>query len=488
MATITLANFAASLKQSTQPRGSSPDGNIYFDRLTARIQVITVEELATVDFGSGPVPNPISNQDGIKLEALYPFERQERRLDETLRRFEESAKGTFKFAGAYETINGWQIDAADRQKIRGSGWIERDDSAAIGRIYFGPLSLGNIEATSQPYYQLVDGGVPTDFAKPGPVDEPIQVFGDAAVDAATTTFDTRLFLSLKVRTYGFIHDEKQLGDSGLSEMDGYSAGFGLTESPHPTTGNFAEADVFGGAAIAPWTGLSLEQLDTPVVESGFAGTDGSFSWVVRNPNNATLDQVVAWLDAIAASDTDINDHASNTTFGKRVSTWYTFDAAGKVVTRSGADADGLFIENLPTADEQRVIFTDDAGDSKVRPFLVSVVIDVGPNALADPNAWYQVYFTDGPGVDDYNTDDAITVLDASGAEVKGVVQTDQVGGRVTFAFDYDNDALGGPAGTDKDITIEVEGDGIATFARTQRLIERQTVVPATCAPGLETNI
>lgn len=494
---IDLSNYDSLLVQSTQSRSGTPDGNIFFDTTNGRVEIITREELAQVDLGSGNEDNPLTEDLGIKFEALYAFERQERRVDETLRRFDFFFAGTFKFGGAYEIVNNRKFDDADgsntsltvddRYKIRGSGWIERDASGAIGRIFYGAVSLGNIEAATQPYYQLSDGGAPVDFDKDGPIDEAIQVFGDNAVDSNTTTFDTRTFLSLKARTYGNNYDEKQLGDSGVTEMGGYSTGFALAESVHLTTGTYALADVYGGAQIAPWTSMTLEKLATAQTESDFNEADGDFTWVLNNDANGSLYECVAFLDALAQTDDDIDSGSETVTNGKRVGVWYSYNAQGQIVTNSPFSGEGLFIENIPVADEQLVVFTDDAGDIKTRPFQVSVQVSVGANAVADPLAWYHAFFLD-VGANDFNTINAITVQDSASADVKGSVSADAVSNRIDFGFDYDGDTLGGSAGTDKDVVFECEGDGGVTAAKTVFTISRQTTITATCQPSVESNV
>lgn len=468
---IDLSNYSTLLKESTQGRAGVPDGNIFFDTTNGRIELITVEELAQVDLGSGLEANPLANQEGIFIGAVYAFERQQRRTNEFLRQFDAGLAGTFKFAGAYELVNGRKFDTVtssvgdDREKLRGSGWLERNAGGTVTNVFFGVRSLGNIEATSQPYYQLADGGAPANFEKAGAVDEAIDVTG------ATT------FLSVKVRTFGFNYDEKTLADSGISEMSGYSAGFALGETPHLTSGGFALADVYGGGQIAPWTGMSLEKLAVAQTETGFTQADGNFTWVLHNTGNGTLDECVAFLDALAQTDDDIDSGAQTVTNGKRVKTWYTYDAQGRIVTRSGADSLGLFIENVPTVDQQRIVFTADDASTKTYPFLVQLNINVGANAAADANAWYHVW-----EAANYGTPSAVTVLDSVGAEMKGTV-----GGLTTIqkAFDYDGQG-GGPA--DLDIVVECEGDGTATQAKTEATITRVAAVNVACAPGLETNV
>jgi hypothetical protein len=506
MALIDLSNYATSLVQATVGRAGAVDGNIFFDVANGRLEIVTVEELATVDLtgvgGGAADPNPISNQDGIRFEALYAFENQERRLDETLRQYDRYFKGTFKYGGAYEIINSRKFDdldggatgsiADDRSKIRASGWIERAADGGVDRIYYGVKSLGNIEAASAPYYQLADGGAPADFNKVGDIDEAIQVYGDTGnvpSDSNTTIFDNRAYLSNKVRTYGQNYDEKKLADSGVTEMGGYFSGFALAESPHLTTvpATYPLADVYT-TPVAPFDGMSLEKLAVAQTETGFNEADGDFTWVLNNTGNGTLDQCIAFLDALAQTDDDIDSGSETVTNGKRVGTWYTYNAGGQIVTRSGADALGLFIENIPTADQQRIVFTDDAAATKTYPFNVSVEVTTGATATADALAWYHAFFLDGPGGNDYGTANALTVVDNLASPVKGNVLADHVGNKILFGFDYDGDAIGGTAGTNKDVVFVCEGDGAATQAKTVFTLSRTATVTATCAPALETNV
>jgi len=492
MATIDLdasGNLAANLLQeSTNPRGSSPNGNIYFDLAAGEIQLITVDELATIDFGGGPIANPLANSGGtgggITARALYKFERMRRSANETLRKYDKFLVGSYKFAGAYEMANGRKIATADVKKVRGSGMVWRATDGSVNRIYFGARSLGNIEATSQVYRQLTAGGAPTNFSYTGPVDEMFQVFGTTANgDVGAGDFDSRTYAALSVRTFGKTHDRKTINDSGYSLMDGFSAGFAIGEAAHLTTGSYTLADVYGGSAIAPFTGLALTKLGAPQSETGFNEGSGNFTWVLSNTGGATLDQCVAYLDAIAGTDNDI-DAGGGTTNGKRVGTWYSYDAQGRIVTKSGADSNGLFIDGLIGADKQRVVFTADNATTRTYPFFPAVVIDPGANAKADANAWYHVYFKDGPGANDFNTANAVTVQDRNAVAQKGLVS----GGNISFEFAYDTDTLGGTAGADKIAIVEVEGNGVATAAKTEFTLTRAQTINVSCQPSLETNL
>jgi hypothetical protein len=499
MALIDHTNFAANLKQSTQPRGSTPDGNIYFDVANNRIQLIGEDELATVDFGGGAVTNPLNNFDGITMRALYNFENQERRLDEELRKYKRGTDGDFRFAGAYNFVNGVKLDGTDRNKVRGSGFQEfadtGDGQTDVDRIYHGVVSLVPIQPTTTPYWALVtdtaeatlQSATWADFVRAGDINEVVQVFGDTANgDATAGDFDfTTRVLVVRVRSWGYNPGETTSVASGVSEFSGFSAGYGVGESINPAN-IYDIADVFGGAAIAPFTGMSLEALVSPQVETGFNEADGDFTWVLNNANNATVQECAAYLDAVTLQDSDIDDGAG-TYNGRNGRVWYTRNAAGKVVTAS-IDGAGLFIEGLSTAEKQNVIFTDDNGNQKTYPFFPEIQISVGAAAAADSLAWYHVFYVDGVATDDFDTANAVTVNDSSGTPVKGNVQANIVGGRINFAYAYDTNTQAGlSAGADKDMVVIVEGDGGAAQAITYFTVTRTTIIPVTCAPAVDTN-
>lgn len=498
MTAITHLNFSTTLKESTNPAGSSPNGNVYFNVASNEIQLIGVNELATVDFGSGPVANPMTNFDGITMRALYNFENARRRVNETLRKYKRGTDGDYRFAGAFSFVNGVKLRSADRSKIRGSGFIEYantlDGATDVDRIYHGILSLVDIQAGTVPYWALVaatdeatlQSATWTNFNRSGDINEVVQVLGSTANgDAGAGNFDyTTRTLVVRVRSWGYIPGETTSVLTGISEFSGFSAGYGVGESIN-TSNSYTLADVYGGARIAPWTGMSLEKLASPQVETGFNEANGNFTWTLNNTGGGTVQQCAAYLDAVTLQDATVNIGTAYN--GKKGRLWYTRDAAGKVVTTS-IDGAGLFIEGLSTAEKQNVIMTDNAGNQKTYPFFPDVQISVGTAALADPLAWYHVFYVDGASSADFDTAGAITVQNAAGADVKGNVQTNQVGGKISFAYAYDTDTDAGlSAAVDKNCVVVVEGDGGAAQAMTYFTITRTPVVAVTCAPSSDNN-
>ena len=487
---IDLSNYSTTLYQASS--NTFTDGNVFFDTTNGTIAFGNSTDYPTLDLsshgGGATDANPLSKQDGLKFEAIYAFENQERSVDETLRQYDRWTSGSFKFGGAYNFING-RVPAtdADRQIIRGSGWNEYAVDGTVDKIFFGNKGLSNIEVASQPYYQLGTFTTATNYAKPGQIDEAVLVYDKAGSDNTTNPE------IVSIRTYGNNYDRKATDtDLGIAELGGYSTGFAVNESAHLTT-NVASAHPFTSvwgtdansiqSSSGAWTNMTLEKLVSPLNRDEFAEVAGNFTWVVNNPDGSTLDEVVAFLDAIATVTVDIDSGAQTTTIGKDVDTWYTYNAGGQVVTKSGADALGLYIYNVPVADQQRVVFTDDAAATKSYQFLVGVEANVGATAKADVNAWYHSF-----GAAAYNSAGAITVLDSAAAAVKGVASSADGSNLIKFNFDYDGDTVLGSAGTNKNCVFLCEGDGGATQAKTLYTLTRSTTISFTCAPGTETNV
>jgi hypothetical protein len=500
MALIDHTNYTTTLKQSTTARGATPNGNIYFDVANNEIQLIGVDELATVDFGSGAVTNPLNNSDGITLRALYNFENSRRRLDENLRKYKRGTDGDYRFAGAFSFVNGVKLDGTDRNKIRGSGFIEYanigDGATAVDRIYHGVLSLVSIQSGTTSRWALVSAtdeatlqsATWSSFVRTGNINEVVQVYGNTANgDTGAGLFDyTARTLIVRVRSWGYNPGETTSVASGITEFSGFSGGYGVGESINPAN-SYTLANVYGGSKISPWTGMSLEKLAAPQVETGFNEANGSFTWVLNNTLGGTVAQCAAYLDAAALQNTDVDEGAVSNYNGLKGRVWYSRNAAGKVVTASIGGA-GLFIEGLSTAEKQNVIMTDNAGAAKTYPFFPEVQITVGAAAVADTNAWYHLFYLDGASTADFDTSGAVTVNNSAGVPVKGNVAANQVGGKISFAYDYDGNTQAGlAAGVDKSIVVQVEGDGGAAQALTTFTLTRSTVVSVTCSPAAENN-
>ena len=481
MAQIDLSNYTTSLYQASS--NLFTDGNFFFDTTAGTIELGDATDHATLDLtghGGGLTdPNPLIRLDGVKFEAIYAFENQERRVDETLRVFDRFTAGTFKFGGAYDFVNGRKpADDATRKLFRGSGHRELTGST-VNRIYFGLKGLGAIEAASIPSYQAAQYGTSTAFTKPGNIDEAIQVFGDAANGNFDNTLSSHYF---SIRTYGQNYDRISTGTTlGIAELGGYSTGAALNESAHLTTvpETYPLVDVFGGAQTTPWTGMTLEKLAAGQVESGFAGADGTFTWTLNNTAGGTLDQCVAYLDAIAQADAVVTTGTASLN-GKDYDTWYEYTATGKVRPITGAaDGLGVFIEGLVGADKVRVEFSDDTDTVCVYPVYTAVSIELGQGAIDDTQAWFH-----GFEAALYNTAGAVTYTDATATAVKGTADNTSpfiTGANTFISFEHDFTT----DGTVNTVFL-CEGDGGVTQQKTAITLADSTV-SASCVPSIENN-
>lgn len=113
------------------------------------------------------------------------------------------------------TYNGWTFaDDASRGYMRDGGWSEYNSSGVLARQYVGIISLGSVSTGSQLYYQTTSTGAPTNFIYTGAVNQGVQVYGDVAADASTTTFDTRTYFKGFVREYAKKYKDSVLADTG----------------------------------------------------------------------------------------------------------------------------------------------------------------------------------------------------------------------------------------------------------------------------------
>lgn len=495
---INISNFDTLLVESSSGRSGTPNGNVYFDTENDLIEIITAEELAQVDLGSGLEANPLTNFHGITAQAIYAFERQQRRSNTSLRRFKHGSEGRFQLAGAFAFVNGIKLASNDRQKIRGSGFIEYsadgNGETNIDRIYFGVRSLNPIDSASQPYAILPlnltesarQAATPQDFSRLGGVDEVVQVYGDTSFgDAGAGDFDfTSRPLVVDVRTFGLNFGETDSISTGISRLGGFSTGFGLGDSQNENN-SFSFDDIIT-SPISPFTGMSYESFNTNQSRSGFTDGSANFSVIVSNDNGGSLQQVAAFLDAIMTLDTD-QDAGANTYLPKRGSPLYTRDNNGRLVTKRGIHLDGI-----STSDQQQLVQTDSSGGTHVYPFFPTIRISVSDAWANDPNGWAQFMYTDGSGNADFETANAVIVQDSLGSPA--VFSSSDVLGSaggyfLEFAYSYDTNTQAGlPAATDKEVIGLVEGDGGAQPERAVFVISRNTLIPVTILSSAETNL
>lgn len=518
---VTRDNYTTTLVRSTQGREGVPDGNVFIDTANDAVQLIDVTELAQVNLGSGLEDNPLTNVTKIQSLALYFFLLQEVEADTALQNFrfqmDAVANRMGKLVGATAFLSGIKLAEGtvningvggslgdDRLKTADSGFTEfaagSGGNVIIDRVLHGAKSLNPINATSLPFYLLADSlseadrqaALPVDFSKTGDINEIIQTFGTTANgDTGAGDFDKKTsVLILNVRDFGFEIAEADSLSTGVAELGAYSQGYGIGNPVVGDLSEIVEADVWGGAQIAPYTGLDFTRLTVAATETGFNELDGDFTDRITNSGGATLIQIRAWLDMLMQQDTDENTNTVNTGVfrPKRAEPLYTINAAGKLVTRQG-----LFIENVPAADEQSIIFTDDSGDQKTRPFNVGIVILLSAAWFNDTAQLFRFMYYDGAGGLDFDTSSAVTATDSSSIEIAG----DSLDARITpegddyklsLSYAYDSNTEAGlNAGEDKLMALRIGGGTTSKSKTIIFTITRTSQINVDATTEAETN-
>lgn len=480
---INADNYDTLLVRSDNPRGSSPNGNIFFSESSPfYVQIITAEENPTVDFGSGLEANPLTNDLKIDMLALAFFAYDSFAGDSDLQSFrlaiDPVGNRMGRYVGANSLLNGIKLSSADgslsdeRFKISNTGVTEYsadgDGRSVIDRVYHGPKTTG-LAADCQPFYQIVDSlsesdrmsVAPVNFSKLGDINELIQTFGTTANgDTTAGDFDSRnKTLILGVRKFGYTISEVDSDSAGVSELGAYSNPYGLSHATVLELSGISESDVYGGSAVAPYSTITFERRDTPLVVTGFTSGSGSFTDVIYNPGGASLTQLRAWADMAMQQDADINTNTGSTGpfRPKRVAPLYTINAQGKVVWRRG-----LYVE-VPVGDQQGTLYNDDANTERARPFLANRIVTLSAAWFNDPVPYFRVMYVNGAGGADFETANTVVVQDSDDVDLAG----DDTDSRVTaegskyklsFGYNYDTDTDAGlSAGIDKEMVVLAGG-------------------------------
>ena len=475
--------------------------------------------------------------DGVTLQALYSFLKEEWRADAALPAF------PFPFTPitdeSYELVEGWDFaNNVSRELVRAGGWAVRNAAGAITAIYAGVIGLGTIEADDQLYFD--NGAGATNFARPGQVNQAIQVLSDPNGDGNFVDgFDRRASLTLFAREQGQIFDSANLSDIGVAQMEPIAYRFPLSTAPDlkiATADIGIDATADGIADILPYSGMSITYLphqnrgawaaatvyaandvvqdsagrwfltaaggtsagtdanlaggsDTGVAWTAFAGERQiGASWfafgVIIDGNNASAEQIYEFAQFQLRQALDI-DAGAGTVIGRTADALLEF-VGDTLKTVRQSDGAGVAIDNFDAADINRLVMIDDGGVERSFPFTASLTLQFNANLQNDPNAKYFVYFTTLPGVgDDFGEAGAVLVDDNAGLDMTGLV-----GGAasVALSFDYDGNAQAGrtPA-TDAAITVVAIGLDTAQYVRATGVIGRSTANQVSLVAPLERN-
>lgn len=400
-------------------------------------------------------------KDGVTLQALY---------SKFIKLWETSAynqfpfpmyaidakSGQFQFGTDGSSFSGWKpANDTTRQALRDGGWSEFIANGTLARQYVGIVSLGEVSANAQLYYQRAAVDAPSNFTFTDEVNEGIQVLGNAAADPTTTTFDKRAFFKAFCREEQKTYSSSTLADTGQTATGAYTVNVLLSND---TDLNTLVADA--GIGVAPYTGITVSYYSSArSIDINDAADNFPFSIIVEG-NGATLQEIYTKVQYLLRQDNDINSAA--------------LDSAGTVNGKTANDLmyfvgpdlycrQGVFVQNIDPEFLNNIFFFDDNNVARQYNFASAGNLNFNSFLTSGGTGYYRMYITDSVvGDNDYGTATAITVNDKDGSPIAGTIS----GAVIPFTFAYDTNTQGGrsvftsPAG-DVGVTVVAGNKGVA---------------------------
>lgn len=347
----------------------------------------------------------------------------------------DALSGQYQFGTDGATYSGWKpADDATRQKLRDGGWSEYSAAGVLQRQYVGIVGLGTVSSGAQLYYQKVSGAAASDFTFTDQVNEGIQVYGDAS----NGNFDSRTYFKGYVREYGKKYRDSVLSDTGKAATGAYLVNLLLSnEDDLKIQAN--DAAMSG----APYSGITVSYYTANQTRT-IGGVSRNFK-IIIDGNNATLEQIYTKIQYLLRQATDINTSGTDgVKTGKIQSSLLSFVGDTLVTSQS------VYIDNILSADSNRIEFYDDSNTLRTNPYTAAGTITFNA-PLVGAGSSYRLMFTAPPGAgNDYGESGAITVNDASGTPITGTISSSSI----NFTYDYDGNTQGGfTAGTDRPVTL-----------------------------------
>lgn len=371
----------------------------------------------------------------------------------------------------FEFINGWlPADDATRKLLRTAGWTERTDLGVATRRYMGVVSLGSLGATDQPYYRF-GSNTATNFTYQGPVNEAIQIYGDASNGNFDFTDGDQLdvYCREQGKTYAYSNN-LQIGASTLTYIVyrfPLSNGTDLKISA-------SDGDI---STLTPWTNISIEYFATDQVFDVDGDTiDEPYRIIVTDSaGTATTQEIYEKIQWSLRQDSDI-DTGAGVVNGKVASNLLSF--VGDTLVGSN----GLYISGLNSNYLNAVDFYDFDGILRRYPFVSAGTINFGANAGSGDFKYWMFFDTTPTG--DYGTSDAIIVNDKDGVPITGTY----AGSPISWTFAYDSNTQGSrTAGNNADVVIVGIGLSGGQFISVNQTITRSAGISTLLAPATERN-
>lgn len=378
----------------------------------------------------------------------------------------DALSGQFQIGTDGSTFSGWtfsNIDSdATRNMLRDGGWSEYSAAGVLLQQFAGFIGLGSITpaTTVQPYYQLATSDAPVNFPFTDQFNVGVKVFGDAAHGS----FDKRTYAKTFVREYGKKFKSSVLADTGATGTGANKVNFLVSnEDDLKITTLLGAVQATGDAAMAgaPYSGITVSYY-LANQSRNIGGSPFNFKIIIAG-NGATLEQIYAKVQYLLRQNSDINAvGTAGTITGKTAADLLTFVGDTLVTSQS------VYIDNIQGTDSNRIEFYDDTNAKRTNPYTTAGIMSFNAVLVGAGSSYRLMYSAPTGAGNDYGEAGAITVKDSLGVDIAGTISAGSIG----FDFDYDNDALGGTAGTDKAVTLIGIRPGSGKFAMATGTLSR----------------
>ncbi len=378
----------------------------------------------------------------------------------------DALSGQFQIGTDGSTYSGWKFSDTDsdatRNMLRDGGWSEWSAAGVKLQEYAGFIGLGSITpaTTCQPYYHLGETDAPANFPFTDQFNIGVRVYGDASHGS----LDKRTYAKAYIREYGKKFKSSVLADTGATATGANKVNFLVSnEDDLKILGLLGAVEATGDTAMsgAPYSGITVAYY-TANQSRTINSVSCNFK-IIINGNSATLEQIYAKIQYLLRQATDINSGGTaGSKVGKIQSDLLAFVGDTLVTSQS------VFIDNIQTADSNRIEFYDDSNTKRTNPYTAAGTLNFN-SVLVGAGSSYRLMYSAPTGAgNDYGEAGAITVKNAAGVDITGIISSGSIG----FDFDYDNSTAGGTAGTDKAVTLIGIKPGTGKFAMATGTLSR----------------
>jgi len=410
------------------------------------------------------------SDDGVTLQCVYSFLKEEWKDDADLIKFPFPLIAITE--EQFELVNGWDWDdQTTRELIRDGGWALKDTGGTSQEEWMNVTTLGSFddpEADLAYYAQQSGSGAPTEVVLEGPVNQAVQIYGDVTHG----DFDYRDYFIVFLREYAKTYGSYDL----LTEQNLTDVTYKKYALPLSNTDDIKVThDDITTSGSAPYTGIDVQYFGA-AFQRDIGGVEYNFD-ILIDGNDALAEQIYEKIQYLLRQPTNINSGSGAYVRGD------TADALLYFIGDTLYTTPGVYIDNFNSADTNRIVFYDMAGDPHQFPYTAAGNLLFNDYLKNDASAKYWMFLNSGSGA--YGSENAIIVNDADDVPITGLISG---ASQISFDYDYDGNEQGGlPKGVNRPVVVVAIGLETAQFVEVSYTIARSVTNNISIVSALERN-